>query len=600
MIIMKFQYVLLLSLACLCSCSQKDQPKQRNTILFEEHPAKTYESFFTLLSVNHDDASAVIDYRRLIDLKTGKAIELPNEVKDAYFLKYDASGNLYAAGVFDGEPGWLIRKKASTVWNRLSGLRISYSMAPSPTGKKFAITDKEDPSKLKVQHGYEEPISIASYQLPQPISAIAWYPDEKHVLVSIKDRLGLTALYKVSLDGHVIENIVSGLDGHFSSDQIAINQEGTEAYLALVSNIGVTPKERHVPIADRDLNIWKVNLKNGASSPIVEAKHEELAPFVTRDYLYWMQVRLSSVLTILPMNGSDTKRRLVKGASMPTWRPDGKALGFMYGQWRMADWVLNLDGGEIELDHDMRAKGSMRPIIVGYHEDFAPFWSPDGQWLAYHSHRPPLPVTSYGDTTSTDGIWLRKYKGPIDKETNLINMPNAKESGSPDWSGDGTRLAVTYFTGKDKGVWVIKIDTLTGKPKGKKRLPNPPVKSQRPTFVSWSPKSDELAVVYGNYAGINTSIWLMNADGTQLRKLVTWQGNAFGSLDWTPDGEHVVYAAPENGRFKLFKVSKEGGKPKLLKEDLWDLLHPQISPNGKWIAATRSMPTRRFMRRAID
>src|SRR5438034_603542 len=130
----------------------------------------------------------------------------------------------------------------------------------------------------------------------------------------------------------------------------------------------------------------------------------------------------------------------MRGAEVPSWRPDGRQIGFVYGDWRWVDWAIDLDGGAVDVDTGGRPVGPLYPLITGYHEDFQPVWSPRGRWVAYHSHRAKTPVPSYLAPGSSDDIWLRRVGAPARDPSEIRLTDFGWEAGPPDWSRDGTRL----------------------------------------------------------------------------------------------------------------------------------------------------------------
>src|SRR5207302_1179203 len=116
-------------------------------------------------------------------------------------------------------------------------------------------------------------------------------------------------------------------------------------------------------------------------------------------------------VVVVPTAGG-TVRLVMRGAEVPSWRPDGRQIGFVYGDWRWVDWAIDWDGGAVDVDTGGRPVGPLYPLITGYHEDFQPVWSPRGRWVAYHSHRAKTPVPSYLAPGSSDDIWLRRVGAP--------------------------------------------------------------------------------------------------------------------------------------------------------------------------------------------
>ena len=239
------------------------------------------------------------------------------------------------------------------------------------------------------------------------------------------------------------------------------------------------------------------------------------------------------------------------------------------------------------MDDNLHPTSTMRPIVTGYHEDFTPAWSPDGQWIAYHSHRSPTPVASYHSEGSTDDIYIRRYSPPPSEEIRLTDF--GWEAGSPDWSPDGRQIV---FSSWEKGKapqaskpWTVTIDMETGKPLNATRLPLPePIRTTEE--LAWSPKGDEIAAIEGTGEAPRT-IWIISADGGKADKLVEYRSLAYGGLDWTPDGKTIIYSGLSGDQMQLHAVQRSGGSPQQLTPDPANLLHPQVSPDGNWIACTR-------------
>ena len=141
------------------------------------------------------------------------------------------------------------------------------------------------------------------------------------------------------------------------------------------------------------------------------------------------------------------------------------------------------------------------------------------------------------------------------------------------WSPDGHRLAfVTYENGADGGLYVMNAD-------GSGRVRVSDVTAA--TRPSWSPDGRKMA--FAAYAESNElrDIWIMNADGSNLRLLAPLEFGVF-DVDWSPTGGRFVftsagfwggdlYTMNTNGRgVRKFAGVKGGG--------------PDWSPGGRRIA----------------
>jgi len=222
--------------------------------------------------------------------------------------------------------------------------------------------------------------------------------------------------------------------------------------------------------------------------------------------------------------------------------------------------------------------------------------SSDGKWIAYHSHRSRTPVSSYEAAGSTDDLYLRRVSDGPSEEIRLTDF--GWEDGVADWAPDSLRLVFdSWERGGPQGVskpWIVTIEPSNGKPVRVERLPlSDRIKDA--SFESWSPKGDEIALE--ERTGANGHIlWVVSTDGKRAEKLVEYTGGTYGGLGWTPDGKTIVYGALAGERMQIFAIPRSGGSPRQLTNDPANLMHPQVSPDGRWIACTRMSQSKEIRR----
>ena len=243
----------------------------------------------------------------------------------------------------------------------------------------------------------------------------------------------------------------------------------------------------------------------------------------------------------------------------------------------------------MDVGRDGVATGQPEPVIVGYHEDFQPVWSPDGRWIAYHSHRTATPVVNYfGD--NPDDIWLRRPDAPARDRDEIRLTDFGDEANSPDWSPDGTRLVFTsYDKNGTPGVSYPYIVTIGPglRPRAPARAPGPATRDREyrvgrlvRRFETRSPSrvTSARAVMRSRVVPVGRGA---------ARKVVEFPLASFGGVSWTPDGATLVYTSLTASRMQLFEVPAVGGTPRQLTDDSANVFTPRVSPDGGMIAATR-------------
>ncbi len=166
------------------------------------------------------------------------------------------------------------------------------------------------------------------------------------------------------------------------------------------------------------------------------------------------------------------------------------------------------------------AKGAHRLTTDG----FSARWSPDGKKLAFS-----LGVQGYSGVAVFD---------PATKETDLLIVPGK----DPRWSPDGKHIA--FIRDRQN----LRLEELL----------TPAPGSQRP------PETDE-------------ELWIMNADGTALRRL------AQGSWpSWASDSIGLYYLSRKDSTLSQVSLADPAVEPKAIMK--WSYVLPSVSPDGRQVA----------------
>ena len=145
------------------------------------------------------------------------------------------------------------------------------------------------------------------------------------------------------------------------------------------------------------------------------------------------------------------------------------------------------------------------------------------------------------------------------------------------WSPDGTRLAYVSFEARN-GITkpVVYVHTLaTGR---RSIVANEKGSNSSP---AWSPDGKQLAVVLTKDG--NSQIYMVNSDGSGLRRLTRTQG-IDTEPTFTPDGSEVYFTSDRGGSAQIYRVPSEGGDARRVTFGGPFNARPQVSPDGKSLA----------------
>jgi TolB protein len=179
-------------------------------------------------------------------------------------------------------------------------------------------------------------------------------------------------------------------------------------------------------------------------------------------------------------------------------------------------------------------------------DDF-PDASPDGSFVAFQ--RCTVACAIY--VVRTDGTGLHRVG---DGCTGRKEPPACPDSSFPAISPDGARIAFTRAFGRvvddyiaHAGIYVVNVDG-----SHLRKVSLPATRTAEDIEPQWSPDGRQIVFVRHNNtakpAG-KQAIYVINADGTRLRRVTPYKIKAGDGPDWSPDGSQILFRSPETDDF---------------------------------------------------
>lgn len=248
----------------------------------------------------------------------------------------------------------------------------------------------------------------------------------------------------------------------------------------------------------------------------------------------------------------------------PAWSPDGQQIAFhsdRAGYWDL--YVMDADGRNLRQLTNMNPAANLTDPnnldnpnatpragtrYTSYSEGIAmAAWSPDGQSIGFHA-----------DYNGEWDLVIVDLNGEVKHELTYGSGDDVLMS----WSPDGKRIAFSSERDGTMEIYVMEIARpVPTRLTGSDEVYIDPYQSSYNTgswHAEWSPDGQQ--IVYASSLNGLDDIYIMNADGTNIRQLTDSLAEDHNPI-WTSDGRRVVFAsdrAESSGINQIYMMDTTG------------------------------------------
>ena len=454
-----------------------------------------------------------------------------------------------------------VLEETDTVLPQVEPGQLRY-LAWSPDGTRVAGTVPADGNSqvwIVTADGEEARVRTSAMRLTYP----AWWPDGEDVACLAMET------HRQRVDPNC-GGVIAGTNLPEAYGPLAFSPDGQHLYYAAPNDRGT-------------LDLWQQTHDGSASQRLTQFTRDTYAPTVAHDGRILFKTQDYRVfIAVAPAQGGPTRAITTFQSETPSWDWQGEHIAFTYGSWRRVTDDIHYPDiaqhiGFVRAEEAEPADAPQTVVRSSYSEDQGMHWSPNGRWIAFHTH-----------ADGTDDIWLQPADGSAPARS---ISEGGVETGWPRWSPDGRWVAYTSEkrTGKARhgALYLVGIDQATGEITVPQREIPVDVPMGGMAIAEWSPDSERLVFSSVTEPGMK-AIYVVPREGGTVRKIHDYaSGQLYSGVSVSPDFQWVAFIAPApDGFFQVFRVPLTGGKAEQVTFDPTDKTHPAYAPDGQRIAFT--------------
>ncbi|MEH6537298.1 MAG: DPP IV N-terminal domain-containing protein [Psychroserpens sp.] len=231
-----------------------------------------------------------------------------------------------------------------------------------------------------------------------------------------------------------------------------------------------------------------------------------------------------------------------RGENSPSVSPNGKWITFNtyhFGGWKTA--IANIDGTNI------------RQVSKSGNYSGVPSFSKDNKWIIFYEHE--------NGRMGMRNVFKIKVDGTGKKQL----TQNSKHHYFPSFSPDGSKIS--FLSSRDGGNYEVFVMDSDGS-----NITNITKHGNHESSPSWSPDGKRIAFLSIRNGFLN--LYTINPDGTNLKNLTKNEEKNFNSFpqtadsvdelsylygtSWSPDGKSIVFVQKKEDNLKLFTINADG------------------------------------------
>ena len=241
---------------------------------------------------------------------------------------------------------------------------------------------------------------------------------------------------------------------------------------------------------------------------------------------------------VYTMNVDGSRQHKLATGIGGAWSPDGKRIAYLrlLTQTNSEIYVIDSDGS------------GQRRLTTTKASEAVPSWSPNGTQLAFDSSLPD------SGGSPEDHLYVMNADGSGPRRLTFIETELF--STSPDWSPDGKKIAFVSWKG------TISTINPDGTDEKALRTQKESASSINDANLVWSPDGKKIAFIHHNSDEGKNYLYLVNADGSGLRKLDSnlW----LDGPTWSSDSKQIAYTKPADKNINVYTINANGTRQRLL------------------------------------